>query len=109
LPTEVGAILCEQGLDAVSVVEQSLSGAADELVADVCKSEQRVLVTLDLDFADIRTYPPEEYSGIIVLRPKEQTISMIVVLTKRIVRLLESLSPDGQLWVLDEFHLRIRP
>jgi len=25
-------------------------------------------VTLDLDFADIRTYPPEDYPGLIVLR-----------------------------------------
>ena len=26
------------------------------------------MVTLDLDFADIRTYPPAEYAGIIVFR-----------------------------------------
>ena len=109
LPVEVVAVLRNHGHDAMSVVEQQLAGAADGVVANVCKSEQRTLMTLDLDFADIRTYPPEEYSGIIVVRPKVQTISAVVGLAEQVVRLLDSSSPVGQLWVLDEFHVRIRP
>lgn len=68
-----------------------------------------MLVTLDLDFADIRAYPPDEYSGIIVVRPRVQTISAILRLTEQVIRLLESSSPVGKLWILDEFHVRIRP
>ena len=109
LPVEVVDVLYEHGHDAISVVEQQLGGAADDTIAKVCQREQRVLVTLDLDFADIRTYPPDEYSGIIVLRPKVQTISAIVSLTEQVIRLLESSSPIGQLWIFDELHVRIRP
>jgi predicted nuclease of predicted toxin-antitoxin system len=109
LPVEVVTVLCDHGHDAISVIDQNLAGSVDGVVANVCKTEQRVLMTLDLDFADIRTYPPEEYSGIIVMRPKVQTISAIVSLTEQVVRLLESSSPAGQLWILDEFHVRIRP
>ena len=29
------------------------------LLADICRKEARVLLTLDLDFADIRTYLPD--------------------------------------------------
>jgi predicted nuclease of predicted toxin-antitoxin system len=109
MPVEVVTVLCDHGHDAIGVVEQNLAGAADVVVANVCKTEQRVLMTLDLDFADIRAYPPEEHSGIIVVRPKVQTVPSIVGLTEHVVRLLESSSPFGQLWVLDDFHVRIRP
>ena len=40
---------------------QGLRGGADPTLAEICKRESRALVTLDLDFADIRTYPPAEY------------------------------------------------
>lgn len=109
LPVAVVTILCDQGHDAISVVDQNLAGAPDGDVANVCRTEQRVLITLDVDFADIRTYPPEEYAGIIVLRPKVQTISAIVGLTNQAVQLLKSTSPVAQLWILDEFHVRVRP
>lgn len=109
LPAEIVTLLCDHGHDAISVVEQQLAGAPDNVVAKVCQSEQRVLVTLDLDFADIRAYPPDEYSGIIVVRLRVQTISAILRLTEQVIRLLESSSPVGKLWILDEFHVRIRP
>lgn len=108
LPVEVVTLLCDHGHDAISVVEQQLGGAADAIIAKVCQSEQRVLMTLDLDFADIRAYPPGEYPGIIVVRPRFQMISAILRLAEQVVRLLESSSPVGQLWILDEFHVRIR-
>jgi predicted nuclease of predicted toxin-antitoxin system len=109
LPVEVVFALSDHGHDAISVVDQNLAGAVDSVVANVCRSEQRAVVTLDMDFADVRTYLPEEYSGLIVLRPRVHTISAIVRLTMQLVRLFESLSPVGQLWILDEFHVRIRP
>lgn len=108
LPLEVSVLLREHGHDAISVVEQQLAGATDEIIARVCQNEQRVLMTLDLDFADIRAYPPDEYSGIIVFRPKSRMISAIIRLAEQLVHLLESSSPVGQLWILDEFHVRIR-
>ena len=109
LPVEVVNVLRQHGHDGMGVVEQKLGGAGDDIIAKVCQREQRVLLTLDLDFADIRTYPPEEYPGIIILRPKVQTISAIVGLTEQVTRLLENSSPAGRLWILDELHVRIRP
>ena len=38
-------------------------GAVDPDVAQACQKEARALVTLDLDFSDIRAYPPEDYQG----------------------------------------------
>ena len=62
-------LFTEAGHDAVTVYDQRMNGAADPDLAAVCLNEDRILVTSDLDFTDIRTYPPEQYSGIVVFRP----------------------------------------
>jgi predicted nuclease of predicted toxin-antitoxin system len=62
-----------------------LAGAADPKVAAVCQAEARVLFTLDLDFADIRTYPPGDYAGIVVLRPNEPTRRQVPGLVTRVL------------------------
>jgi predicted nuclease of predicted toxin-antitoxin system len=45
LPPEASTFLVEQGHDAVTVWGQQLKGATDPRLAEVCRSEQRVLVT----------------------------------------------------------------
>ncbi len=108
LPVEVADLLRQEGHDALSVVDQQLAGHPDVDVAAVCRSEQRALVTLDLDFSDIRSYPPEDHPGIIVLRPVLQTISSTVRLTRSAIALLATEPLAGQLWIIDEHQARIR-
>ena len=68
LPTEAAELLASAGYDAVTVGDQRMVGQPDTNVAAVCRREGRAIVTLDLDFADIRVYPPSDCAGIIVLR-----------------------------------------
>lgn len=56
LPVELAQELRVAGYDSVTVAEQQLTGSTDPLLSEVCKTEGRVFVALDLDFADIRTY-----------------------------------------------------
>lgn len=72
LPVEIAELLIDAGYDAKTVHEQKLQGAQDSVLMDVCSKENRILVTLDIDFSDIRAYPPQELSGIIVLRVNNQ-------------------------------------
>ena len=65
-------------------------GKPDPQVESVCQTEQRVLVTLDLDFSDIRTYPPSQYLGIIVLRPRKQSKPTVLDLVSQLIPLLSS-------------------
>ncbi len=69
MPVEAADDLRQAGHDAVTVTDQQLAGQPDVRVADACRAEGRAVMTLDLDFADIRVYPPSDYAGIIVLRP----------------------------------------
>ena len=47
-----------------SVIDEHLEGTPDAQLLDACRSESRLLITLDLDFADIRAYPPSGHAGI---------------------------------------------
>lgn len=58
MPNEAAEALREAGWECDTVHDEGLSGADDTRVASVCRDEHRVLFTLDLDFADIRAYPP---------------------------------------------------
>ena len=53
LPAEAAEILKSVGFDAHTVADENLAGAHDETVAGASRSEDRILVTLDLDFANI--------------------------------------------------------
>ncbi len=65
LPAEFAEILQQFGYDALTVLDQGLRGENDSLIIEICQQENRVLITLDLDFADIRAYPPSQYQGIL--------------------------------------------
>lgn len=89
LPIEVAELLKAAGHDAMTIFDQSMVGDLDPKVASVCKAEGRALVTLDLDFSDIRTYPPAEFPGIIVLRPRNQAKPTVLALVNQLIALLD--------------------
>jgi hypothetical protein len=72
LPSECAEILRDGGFEADTVADERLTGAEDSVIAARCRAEGRVPITLDLDFANIRAYPPADYAGIVVLRSKRQ-------------------------------------
>jgi hypothetical protein len=61
-----------------------------------------------LDFADIRAYPPGEYSGLIVLRLVTQAKPHVLPVIERVIRLLNTEPLTGLLWIVDESAIRIR-
>src|SRR5437016_11834266 len=108
MPVEAAEDLRQAGHDAVTVADQHLVGQPDVRVADVCRAEGRAVVTLDLDFSDIRVYPPSDYAGIIVMRPAVQTITNIRRLGRQVIALLPAEPLAGHLWIVDEGQIRIR-
>ena len=78
LPSEIARLLVDAGHDVKTVKEQQLQGVRDSVIINVCNNENRILVTLDTDFSNIRAYPPSESSGIIVLRVGRQDFAFMV-------------------------------
>lgn len=108
LHAEAAELLRQHGHDAITVHEQGLQGRTDNTVATVCRQENRAVVTLDLDFSDIRNYPPQDYSGIIVLRPHVQSRPAALRILRRVIPLLDTEPLSGHLWIVDEHQVRIR-
>ena len=57
LPVEIAQSLRESGHDAQTVPDEGLGGAEDETISARCLAEDRALVTLDLDFENIKILP----------------------------------------------------
>lgn len=108
LPVEAAALLSGAKHDAVTVVEQGLGGKADSDLARACQSEQRAIVTLDLDFADVRQYPPGDTAGIIVFRLARLDKQRVLNTFERLLPILASETLTGKLWIVEETRVRIR-
>ena len=78
------------------------------MIASRSRSEDRVLVTLDLDFSNVQAYPPAQHAGIIVLRPKRQDMRTVLALMERIVLALSNRTPAGELWIVEPDRIRFR-
>lgn len=108
LPLEAAATLGEAGFDAQTVGDEHLSGSDDHMLAARARNEGRILLTLDLDFANLHAYPPHEHPGIIVLRLKRQDRATVMAYVRRIVAALELRSPAGELWIVEGNRIRFR-
>ena len=108
MPAEVAQLLRSAGHEASTAEDQGLAGADDEVMAERVRKEGRTLVTLDLDFSDIRAYPPNEYHGLLVIRSKRQDKTSLLALVQRAIDLLTAESPAGRLWIVESDRVRIR-
>ena len=60
-------LLREEGHDVLAAIEEFRTISDNNLI-NIAKRERRILLTLDKDFANIITYPPKDYCGIIRIR-----------------------------------------
>lgn len=86
-------MLRARGHDVQTVLDERLGGAKDPAVLAACYAEQRALVTLDLDFANIVAYPPKASAGLVVLRPARQSGRAVLRLVEHV--LLPALARSG--------------
>ena len=86
-------------------------GLADAVIAARAKAAGAILLTRDLDFADMRRYPPAEHAGLLVLRVREDVVAA------EILRVLENflrqtelpVQLGGRLAILEPDRVRVRP
>lgn len=97
LPSEMAELFAGAGHGAVTVLDQQMGGAEDPDLAAICLREDRILMTLDMDFIDVRAYPPQHFPGIVVFRLARQSRDHLPEIgTSLLLELTTSL--QGQLW-----------
>jgi predicted nuclease of predicted toxin-antitoxin system len=69
LSRQLKPALADLGHDVLTVADEGLLSHPDTEVAAESFREGRMLFTLDVEFADLRKYPPGKHPGIILFRP----------------------------------------
>jgi predicted nuclease of predicted toxin-antitoxin system len=108
LPRDAAELFLRSGHEIETVLDEQLGGQLDTTVFDACQTEGRVLVTFDLDFADIRRYPPATHSGVWVLRPATQSVGSTISLLRGALATLDREPVSQHLWIVEPERIRIR-
>jgi len=108
LPREVIQILVAAGHDSVSALDQDLGGEPDEVLLRICAAEGRAIVTEDLDFADLRRFPPNEHAGIVVFRLRRPGLNAAVEATELLLRQINVDELPGKLIIVESGRFRLR-
>jgi predicted nuclease of predicted toxin-antitoxin system len=107
LGREAGEIFREAGHDTETVIGQGMAGFSDQRVIAACQSEQRCLVTLDLDFANPLNFPPNIYHGIAVFRlPPRPVHDDLHVLCRTLIVALGEKDIRKNLWIVQKNRIR---
>lgn len=71
LPTALAERLRGLGHDVETVHEEAMDGERDERIWNSAQSEERFLITQDLDFSDTRKFAPGSHFGLLLVRLRE--------------------------------------
>ena len=102
LHSDIAQALRSRGHDALTVHDQNMRGDPDARLGEVCRAENRAIVSLDLDFANVRDYPPGDYPGLIVLRLADQSRPYVLRIFASVLDLLDREELAGCLWIVEE-------
>ena len=102
------SLLQEAGHDVARVYDEGLSGQPDDVLWDRVCTEGRLLITLDVDFSDVRRFQPGTYPGILLLRPHSRARQAVADVLSRVLRERPLESLRGCLAIADESRTRIR-
>ena len=108
LPDELASLFRSEGWDASTVPEQQLSGTVHPRLASICATEERILVTYDRGFSNIKRYQLQGSPGIIVFRLKRQDTPYLLGVAGRLVLALREREPRNELWIVRDTRIRVR-
>lgn len=96
-----------EGYEIDTVAAEGLSGSTDEAIYAACQATGRVLITLDLDFANPFRFPSSATEGIVVVRPSRPVLPAIRATLASMIPVLKSQPLKGQLWIVEPGRIRV--
>ncbi len=101
-------LLRQAGQDVMTVREEGLAGAADEVVFQACVAEARTLITLDRDFGQVPRFPPKQAAGIVVLElGGPASVRRLHDRLRDFLALAATRSVSGELWIVEPGRVRV--
>lgn len=108
LPVSLKAVLIRLGHDTDTVEEEAMKGRPDADVWTATQNEGRFLVTQDLDFADVRRFPPGSHLGLLVVRLRNPSRRALAGYIERLFMSAAVESWTGCIVVATDAKVRIR-
>ena len=108
LPAQLENSLSALGHDVQTVPEEGLAGHVDADIWSAANSEQRFLLTQDLDFSNVKAFVPGTHAGILLIRMRAPGRLALVKTVTRVFETENVESWSGCFVVLTERKLRIR-
>lgn len=106
--TRTQRLFRDAGHEVQTVRSQGLRGSSDQNLYEVCCSEGHCLVTLDLDFADVTRFPPENTDGIVVIRvPVNPSLTLLEQLVRQFIQALARMAAEKRLWIVEPGRIRV--
>lgn len=108
LPLELQSGLGGLGHDVHSVFDENLAGEPDEKIWHACTGEELFLITQDLDFSDVRKYPPGTHAGIMILRVADDSRENLIRVVLQAFKEQDTDAFQRALVVVTDVKMRIR-
>jgi predicted nuclease of predicted toxin-antitoxin system len=108
LSRHLAASLTELGHDVATAAEEGLLGKDDREVGAAAAQEGRLVFSMDLDFADLRRFPPGQHPGIVVFRPRSMGPRSVLDFVMAFLRSAENQDLAGCVLVVEPGRIRIR-
>lgn len=108
IPTSAAERFRSAGHDVDTVADENLRGADDIDVLRAATSVERLVITLDRGFGDIRAYPPGSHGGILVLRSADQSPAAVTSDLARLLTDIDLQELAGCIAVFRDGELRVR-
>ena len=108
LPTDLVEALRALGHDVEHVCSKNLSGHPDPDVSAVAQSENRLLISQDIRFADARQFRPGRHAGFVLVRLKRPALRAIFQKVRSVFEREDVESWQGCFVVLSDSKVRVR-
>jgi predicted nuclease of predicted toxin-antitoxin system len=108
IPASLKGKLAAIGHDVETVVDEGLVGSSDERLWTRCQQEERLLVTQDLDFSDLRKFKPGSHAGLLLIRLQNPGRAALIGLLRSIFDRYDVESWEKCFVVVSETKIRIR-
>jgi predicted nuclease of predicted toxin-antitoxin system len=96
------------GHDVATAAAEGLLSLPDTEVAAAAKRENRMLLTLDLEFGDLRKYPPGSHPGVVLFRPRSFGPLAVNRFVEGFVRTTDLGTLTGCVVVVEPSRVRVR-
>jgi len=101
-------VVNQRGHEAITVEDEGLLGKTDVEVGAVAKSEGRMPFTLDVEFSNLRKFPPGSHPGIVLFRPQSMGPLSVNRFVTQFLEGTDLTSLYGCIVIVDPTRIRIR-